>query len=255
MTATPDNTEIAALHLMALHRAGIPGARLPDAARPDDIDSALAIQRRVVALSGDGVGGWKCALPPPGRVVVAPILASRIHDASDAPFPVAGDAPIVRIEPELAFVLDHNLPRRDRPYDEAEVRGAIRDVRLVLEVLGCRYAEPERASAFELLADNQFNQGLCVGPVVPDGLHVPLDAIALDFHGALDRTIDGRHPDGDPLKPLLWLVNFLAARGEPVRAGQIVTTGSYAGALDVPRGQPLRVNFGALGALSMQGFA
>jgi 2-keto-4-pentenoate hydratase len=128
-------------------------------------------------------------------------------------------------------------------------------VRLVLEVLGCRYAEPEHASAFELLADNQFNQGLCVGPVVPDGLHAPLDTLALRFQGALDRTFDGRHPDGHPLEPLCWLVNFLAARGEPVRAGQIVTTGSYAGALDVPRGQPITVHFGALGTLEMAGFA
>jgi hypothetical protein len=67
-------------------------------------------------------------------------------------------------------------------------------VRIVLEVLGCRYAEPARASKFELLADGQFNQGLCVGPVVQDGLNAPLETLALSFEGALNRTIDGRHP-------------------------------------------------------------
>ncbi|KWF30509.1 2-keto-4-pentenoate hydratase [Burkholderia pseudomultivorans] len=250
MTTTLERVDGAAQHLVAARHAGAPGPLLPDDLRPEDIDTALAIQNRVADLLGETIGGWKCALPPPGRVIVAPIFASTIHEA-DAPYRVVGGTPTVRIEPEIAFVLDRDLPAREQPYDEADVRGAIREVRLVLEVLGCRYAEPARATKFELLADAQFNQGLCVGPVVPDGLRVPLDAFAITFEGGLNRTIDGRHPDGDPLEPLVWLVNFLASRGDAVRAGQIVTTGSYAGALDVRLGDALTVRFGELGSLSV----
>ncbi|KVT68497.1 2-keto-4-pentenoate hydratase [Burkholderia ubonensis] len=251
MTNTPERVERAARHLLAARRAGVAGPLLPDDCRPDDIETALAIQRRVVELSGEPVGGWKCALPPPGRVVVAPIFASTIH-TSGGPFRVVADAPTVRIEPEIAFVIDRDLPPRERPYDEDDVRGAIREVRLALEVLGCRYAEPSRATVPELLADGQFNQGLCIGPAVPGGLNATLDAIALELHGGVNRSIDGRHPDGHPVRPLLWLVNFLAARGEPVRAGQIVTTGSYAGAIETPLGQTLTVRFGALGSLAVE---
>lgn len=251
MTNTIERVNAAAQHLIAARRAGIAGPLMPDACRPDDIDTALAIQRRVVELLGEPVGGWKCAVPPPGRVVVAPILASTIH-ASAEPFTVVSDTPTVRIEPEIAFVLDRDLPPRERPYDEDEVRGAIREVRLALEVLGCRYADPSRASVPELLADGQFNQGLCVGPVVHDGLDATLDAIALEFRGGVNRSIDGRHPDGHPFRPLLWLVNFLAARGEAVRAGQIVTTGSYAGAIEVPLGEGLTVQFGELGSVEVK---
>lgn len=251
MTDPIQRVECAARHLIAARLAGVAGPLLPDACRPDDIDTALAIQRRVVELSGEPVGGWKCALPPPGRVVVAPIFASTIHASAD-PFRVVADSPTVRIEPEIAFVLDRDLPPRGQPYSEDEVRGAIREVRLALEVLGCRYADPSRATVPELLADGQFNQGLCVGPVVPDARHATLDAIALEFQGGVDRRIDGHHPDGHPFKPLPWLVNFLAARGESVRAGQVVTTGSYAGAIDVPLGQPLTVRFGELGSLTVE---
>jgi len=87
---------------------------------------------------------------------------------------------------------------------------------------------------------------------VPGAGHATLDAIALEFQGCVNRLIDGRHPDGHPFKPLPWLVNFLAARGESVRAGQVVTTGSYAGAIDVPLGQPLTVRFGELGSLTVE---
>ncbi|MGU7785201.1 2-keto-4-pentenoate hydratase [Burkholderia sp. PU8-34] len=250
MTHTPERVDAAARHLIAARRAGVAGPLLPDDCRPDDIDTALAIQRRVVDLLGEPVGGWKCALPPAGRVVVAPIFAPTIH-AAGGTMRVVADAPTLRIEPEIAFVLDRDLPPRERPYDEDDVRGAIREVHIVLEVLGCRYADPSRASVPELLADGQFNQGLCVGPVVADGLDATLDTIALEFQGGLARSIEGRHPDGHPFKPLVWLVNFLAARGEAVRAGQIVTTGSYAGAIDVPLDQALTVRFGALGSLSV----
>ena len=179
---------------------------------------------------------------------LAPIFASTIREA-DAPYRVVG-GPIVRIEPEIAFVLDRDLPAREQPYDEQDVRTAIREVRIVLEVLGCRYAGHARVEV-RAAGRRAIQPGLCVGPVVPDGLNVPLETLALSFEGALNRAIDGRHPDGDPLKPLVWLVNFLASRGDAVRAGQIVTTGSYAGAIDVPLGDALTVRFGELGSLSV----
>ena len=42
----------AATHLAAARISGRPGARMPESCRPADIESALAIQRRVVALMG-----------------------------------------------------------------------------------------------------------------------------------------------------------------------------------------------------------
>jgi 2-keto-4-pentenoate hydratase len=68
--------------------------------------------------------------------------------------------------------------------------------------------------------------------------------------GARLSTHDGRHGDGHPLRPLVWLANFLAARGEGLRAGQVVTTGSYAGAIEVPLDELLTVTFGGLGAVT-----
>ena len=54
------------------------------------------------------------------------------------------------------------------------------------------------------------------------------------------------------LRPLCWLANFLAARGGGLCAGEAVTTGSYAGALAVPLGVPVRVVFGDLGAITVE---
>jgi 2-keto-4-pentenoate hydratase len=96
------------------------------------------------------------------------------------------------------------------------------------------------------------NQGLFVGPLLPRGPDTtPLAEfpVTITAAGAPLSTHHGRHGDGHPLRPLVWLANFLAERGEPLRAGQIVTTGSYAGAIEVPLDAPLAVQFGDLGTI------
>jgi 2-keto-4-pentenoate hydratase len=52
------------------------------------------------------------------------------------------------------------------------------------------------------------------------------------------------------------LVNFLAAggygEGVSLKAGQIVTTGSYCGVVDVPLETALAIRYGDIGTLSVQ---
>jgi 2-keto-4-pentenoate hydratase len=249
---TPDQ-EAAAQFLAAARRTGTPGARLPEAIRPVDLDSALVIQRRVVALLGQAVGGWKCSVPSEARALnVAPIFASTVFRKS--PCAIVANGAIARIEPEVAFVMGRDLPQRDTPYTEAEIRSAIAEPRLVLELLGTRYADPSATSWPELMADFVQNQGIFVGPLFPGGLDAALETfpVTIRIPAGVLSTHDGRHGDGHPLRPLYWLANFLAGRDEGLRAGQVVTTGSYAGAIEVPLGTPLTVTFGDLGKIEIE---
>jgi 2-keto-4-pentenoate hydratase len=243
----------AARHLLAARASGRPGGRMPEAYRPQTPEDAIAIQRRVQVALRAATGGWKCSLPTAERPIsCAPIFSSTIHRSS--PCAVLARGLTVRIEPEIAFVLGRDLPPRGAPYSEAEVRAAIAEMRLVLELLDSRYAEPSVVSFPELLADQINNQGLFVGPVVPDGLDAPLESfrVVIEDAGSTLYECDGRHPDWDPLRPLVWLASFLASRGERLASGQVVTTGSYAGALEVPLETPLRVRFGDLGSIAVQ---
>jgi 2-keto-4-pentenoate hydratase len=85
--------------------------------------------------------------------------------------------------------------------------------------------------------------------VVLDALDRKLDALSITVAGV---THQGAHPSGHPLPPLVWLANYLAARGQALTAGQIVTTGSYCGVLELPLCVPLSVEFGGLGVLSVE---
>lgn len=239
--------ESAAQYLFAARTRGTPGDRIPEAFRPADIDAALAIQQRVHALTGLQVGGWKCSVPSAARAILAaPIYAPTIRRDSPCPLPAVGG--IAKIEPEVAFRLGRDLPPRGTPYTEEEIRSAIGAAHLVIELIGARYADPASVSFPELLADNVANAGLFVGPVVADPFTRPLEQFPLVVRtpaGPL-HTREGKHPDGHPLLPLYWLANYLATRGDFLRAGQIVTTGSYAGVLEVPLATPLTFAYGDL---------
>jgi len=252
---TPAQIDRAALHLLAARRALQPGPRLPEACRPSLLRDALAIQRRLQALLAVATGGWKCSLPTPERALsYAAIFAPSISRTS--PYVVATRAKVARIEPEIAFVLGRGLPPRARPYGEEEVRASIAETRLVLEILASRYADPGAVEFAEVLADQIVNEGLFIGPVVEDALSRPLAQFPVSVDGPEQEPLhrrDGRHPDGHPLRPLVWLANELAADAAlgGLKAGEIVTTGSYAGALEVSFQTPLHIRFGSLGEIAV----
>jgi len=252
-TFTAEMRDAAARHLVAARTARHPGERLPEACRPTDITDALAIQERVRELLDAKIGGWKCSAPSVARAIAAaPIFSSTITSNSPCPIlPIDGKA---RIEPEIAFVIGRDLPSRTTPYSDVEVRAAIRETRTVLELIGPRYADPAAVTYPELLADNIANYGLFVGPVVADGLEQSLEAfrISIDTPNRALLVRDGKHPDGHPLRPLVWLANYLASTGAGLSAGQVVTTGSYCGMLDVPLDTPLVIAFGDFARLPIQ---
>jgi len=245
--------DAAARHLVAARASRRPGERLPEACRPADVADALEIQERVREFLGVAIGGWKCSVPSAAReIAAAPIFASTITSNSPCTIlPIEGKA---RIEPEIAFVIGRDLPPRATPYSDAEVRAAVRETRTVLELIGPRYADPAAVTYPEFLADNIANQGLFVGPVVADRLELTLEAFRISIltPNRSQLVRDGEHPDGHPLRPLVWLANHLASRGAGLTAGQVVTTGSYCGMVDVPLDTPLVVAFGDFGRLSVQ---
>jgi 2-keto-4-pentenoate hydratase len=255
-----DAIKAAAQYLTELRNTGRFGARLPEASRPATLEDALKIQDRMIRVYGQEVGGFKCSVPTAERTLMAPIFAPTIVTGVPcyvrAATPQAGDT--ARIEPEIAFVLGRDLPPRATPYSEAEVRAAIGEVRLVLELLGSRYIDPEGLPFLEMLADCVSNQGLFLGPAVSGGLAAPLSEFALRIErtdGTAPQVLlaqTGKHPNGHPLLPLYWMANFQSTRGAGLRAGQIVTTGSYAGMVDVPLAAPLRIQFGDLGEIAVE---
>ena len=164
----------AARHLLAARKAKTPGPCMPDDYRPTDSDSALAIQERILQLLGETIGGWKCGVPNP---ITGPIIAAIPASAILRSLPVAVPGAVGLIEPEIAFVMAHDLPPRATPYSDVEIRGAIGEARMVLELITTRYADKASATPPEILADTYNHHGLLIGPVIPNVLDHPLESL------------------------------------------------------------------------------
>jgi 2-keto-4-pentenoate hydratase len=227
----------AAEFLTSARRSGRRGGRMPEAMRPRDLAEALAVQVRVTELLGEEVGGWKVSAPKPDKVMMAPIYARDIvRGPRCAIVPVNGAA---AIEPEIAFVMARDVQQG------GDVVGAIAETRLVLELIGSRFENPDELTFAEKLADRLNQQGLLVGPVVAGGAGDWASGFPIRIAGVWEGA--GKHPDGHPLAPLKWLSGQVA-----LKAGQIVTTGSYAGVIAAPLAKAVRVEFGDVGAIEVE---
>jgi len=249
MSHLQDKYDTAARYLLEAKRTRQPIDGLPETCRPVSIEEALGIQRRAFDLSGEALGGWKCSVPAGDRMIVARLPASTVFRSS--PCFIVPKSGVLQIEPEIAFILKHDLLPRETPYSEAEVRDAIREARLVLELMGSRYVDVSAVTFFENLADGVRHQGMFMGPILPNPFQRAIDTFHLTIAAAGRPLVDreARHPNGHPLKPLHWLANFLSSRRGKLEADKIITTGSYAGIVDVPLDVPITVTYGTLGSL------
>lgn len=260
MTELNSIAQSEAAHILFQRRAdGTQGERLPEPCRPVTTDQAWAIQNNISRLwcdqQDDSIGGWKCGMPSPDKIVVAPIYTRTINSVppvSILPKKLAsGD--VARIEPEFAFFFGHDLPPRDKPYTEADIDAAISRTHLALELIGCRYTDPSTCSFPEMLADGLVNQGLFIGPEIHSEIARNANAFSIDVEVENKKQhYDAKHPAGTPRAPLYWLAEFLRSQGQGIVAGQAIITGSFAGVLEVPLNVDITIRYADIGVLDVK---
>ena len=252
-------TEAAARYLLE-RRAGAARERaFPAWLAPPDEARAYAIQDAVVRGLGARIGGWKASLQTHTEGHSAPLLADGLFD-SPARLRAAHTATRgtreFGIEPEIAFRLHAGLPPRadGAPHGRAAVIEAIESAHAVIELCVCRFEPFSEAPMLDRLADGLLAEGLVVGPpqLAWRALEIARLPLRLRVAGEVAHDARGGHRFNDPLGSVVWLANHLNARGRALAAGEIVTTGSCGGIRFVPAGTRIDVEFGGLGAASVE---
>lgn len=204
---------------------------------PADAAEAYAVQDAVTRALGP-VGGWKVgAKGPDAEPTCAPLPAAGILAS---PAKVIDGAWRVRgIETEVAVRFAADLPADPLRLARETVLAAVGEVLCAIEVVETRLAEFPKAAPLQMLADSSAHGALVLGAARP------FDARWLDAKGLVARqwfdgsevaTTTGGNPAVDLARLLVWVARQAAARGMPIRAGQVVTTGSFTGMLFAPPG-------------------
>jgi len=259
-TVKEASAEDALVHLLVdARRAGKPIERLPDDLVPPDEAAAYRVAARVTEAEGYAVGAWKigatsfdnlrdlgAAQPIYGRVAADAIRHSRCRlPFDDLMTPVD--------ECEFAFVLADDLPARRDSWTTDDVAARVATLHPAIEVGERRISRQHPVPILALIADASAAGHLILGAPVPNWRSHDLAAATVTFSvdGVQQRRGSGREVLGHPLNALAWLANRRVADGNPLRAGEIVTTGSCTGMMPITKGTTHVADFGVLGRVEV----
>lgn len=147
------------------------------------------------------------------------------------------------MEVEVALRLGRDLDPQGRLLAPAELAQAFDPVLPAVEVVESRLLEGHIADPLAQLADLQCHGALVLGSpaaLPPAQMDLRTLEASLRFNGTVAAHTYGGNPAQDVWRLLAWLALHCAQRGQPLRAGQIVTTGSCTGMMNAPRGLPVR---------------
>jgi len=242
MTMPPDpaSVQAAATELLRQHARRETFSALATGLAPGSVHEAYLIQDACISQLQQqrqtSLAGYKIAITTPAMrdmvgfqdSVSGRLFADQLHRSGHT---VRGrDHVRLIVEFEIAFEMARDLPVTGPPWTRTSILDQVACAYPALEIADDRCADyPSlKDSVLTLIADNAWNQGLVLGAPVT-GLGVEslqaLEGIALIDGREVGRGT-GRDVLGHPLDALTWLANHLQARGLPMQAGDIVTTGS-----------------------------
>lgn len=241
-------------------RVGAPIRILPADLVPRNLEEAYEIQVATVRLRGVGTAGFKVGLtnveaqrgagaaaPIAGRLVTADILRSPARIA-------LSDHHLRIVEAEVVFEVGCAVSAADMPLSEADVYQCLRAAYAGIEVCNSRLSGSEDAPLPAIVADNSNADRLVVGDRLTDW---SLDALA-DLPVTLtrrgQRPIEGstRRVLDNPLKAVTWLANWLCSRGEGLKEGDLIASGSCTGMTEVARDDAVTATFGGVARVSVE---
>lgn len=204
---------------------------LPDALIPADLATAYEVQTETLAAIGP-VGAWKVQpYPENGEPMASPLPRSVVF-ADGAVFTPHSPA-LLSVEAEVAVTLKKDLPEKIGGYSAETLSDAIATAHIAIEILASRFADASQLPALAGIADLQSNGAVVVGPALPFSDLPEVGELAMDL--VVDGASIGKVADGPStertMRSLAWLASHAAARGLPLKAGDVIITGARIGAL------------------------
>ena len=225
-------------------------------ALPADLAAGYRIQEAAIGLWPDRVAGWKVGRIPAelqaelqADRVLGPVFARNVWRAGPEPTPVSAIAGgFAAVEAEYIYRMGEDATPGRTDWTPKAALDLVED-----ELVGVEFAASPLASINLLgprvvAADFGNNAGLILGRSIPDWRERTDDWPPCAAY-VEDRLVGRGAPSsipGGPAASLAFLMNAVAARGRPLKRGQLVTTGAASGIHDIEVDQSARIVFDGL---------
>ena len=244
--------------LVEARRSAQPALAAPLRAALSTDDEAYAVQDAVAqALGWFADGGpryWKSGGASRDSVLSHVALPSAgVRMAGDTLADFSFHTPAV--EAEIVLRLKEDVtPERAQRLGHADGPALVDAMAVAIEIADSRWDEGLQAPAALRLADQGSHGALILGEWLPCRAHDWAgQRCEVRFGGTPVIANTGAYSLGDPLWLLpIWL-RHATRGGRTVAAGSVVTTGSWVGAIPMPKGADVVVRFPGLGELALRG--
>jgi 2-keto-4-pentenoate hydratase len=171
-----------------------------------------------------------------GEPIHAPILHTDVL-ASGATFRIPPG--LLGVECEFGFLMRRDFPASAETMNITALRAAVAECFVALELVGRRVVADVPLNEASAIADFSLNVAVVRGGPIPDWERGDLAAIPVRavLDGATVASGTGAVVLGHPLNALLWLAQALHKRGDLLRRGDIIVTGTCTGITKVTPGQ------------------
>ena len=156
-----------------------------------------------------------------------------------------------KAEGEIAFVLKKDLIGPG--VTGADVLAATEGVMACFEIVDSRIRD-WKIKIQDTVADNASCGVFVLGDRLVDPRSVDLNTcgMVLEKNGEIVATGAGAAALGAPVNAVAWLANTLGRLGIPLKAGEVILSGSLAIMVPVKAGDSLRVTIGGIGGCSVR---
>lgn len=226
------------------------------------IDDAYHVQQRMIARrleKGERVVGKKIGVTSKAVMTMLNVhqpdfgylLSGMIFSEGEA---IPMDSLIQpKAEGEIAFVLKHDL--LGPGISNADVLRATEGVMACFEVVDSRIKD-WKIKIQDTVADNASCGVFVLGDTLVDPRTVDLSTcgMVLEKNGEIVGLGAGAAALGSPVNAVAWLANTMGRLGIPLKAGEVILSGSLAALIPVVAGDSLRVSIGGIGGCSVRFF-
>jgi len=226
---------------------------------PADLAEGYRIQDAAIDLWPDEVAGWKVGAIPAhlqaalgAERVIGPVFRRNVWIAGRDPTPL----PVIpggfaAVEAEYVYRLGEDAPPGRTAWTPDAALDLVEEMMVGVELAGSPLATINVLGPTVVASDFGNNAGLILGPSVPGWQGGAPDWPPCEAYveGKLVGQGSPASLAGGPPAALAFLLAAAAARGRPLRKGQLVTTGAASGIHDIEAGQTARIAFAGVGEI------
>lgn len=224
------------------------------------IDDAYRIQQRLIARridAGERIIGKKIGVTSAAVMNMLGVYQPDFGMLTDGMVYNEGEAIPAhtliqpKAEGEIAFVLKKDLIGPG--VTGADVLAATEGVMACFEIVDSRIQD-WKIKIQDTVADNASCGVFVLGDklVDPRGVDLNTCGMVLEKNGEIVATGAGAAALGAPVNAVAWLANTLGRLGIPLKAGEVILSGSLAIMVPVKAGDSLRVTIGGIGGCSVR---